>query len=107
MCHISNSPVAMFYVTSLKYGYVFNCNSRIRNSYQNSRLSPSGIALILLSIWLQSLALHCSLLLKFKCHVTDFQNFGLSITEETYFVEMRIWCIKIGTVYDLYILKSK
>ena len=28
-------------------------------------------------------------------------HFGLSITEET-FVEMRIWCIKIGTEYDLY-----
>ena len=27
------SPVAMYYVTSLKYGYV--CNSKIRNSYQN------------------------------------------------------------------------
>ena len=29
------SPVAMYYVTSLKYGYVFNCNSEIRNSYPN------------------------------------------------------------------------
>ena len=59
------NPVAMYYVTtcSLKYGYVLNCNSgKIRNSYQNKGLSPSGIALILLSIWLQSLALHCSLL---------------------------------------------
>ena len=29
------SPVAMYYVTSLKYGYVFNCSGKIRNSYQN------------------------------------------------------------------------
>ena len=27
--------------------------------------------------------------------------FGLSITEETLFVEMRIWCIKIHTVHYL------
>ena len=37
------SPVAMYYVTSLKYGYVLNCSGKIGNSYQNSGLSPSGI----------------------------------------------------------------
>jgi hypothetical protein len=34
-----------------------------------------------------------------------FKFFGLhmSITEETYFVEMRIWCIKLGIVEDLHL----
>jgi hypothetical protein len=36
----------------------------------------------------------------YRHHVTFriFQIFGLSITEETKIVEMRIWCIKIGIV---------
>ena len=34
------SPVDMYYVTSLKYGYVVYCSGKIRNSYQNKGYLP-------------------------------------------------------------------
>jgi hypothetical protein len=37
----------------------------------------------------------------FTMFFSDFQLFGLSTTEETWLVEMRIWCIKIGIVLVL------
>ena len=35
----------------------------------------------------------------------EFQLFGLSMTEETWKVEIRIWCIKIGIALVLHSLK--
>jgi hypothetical protein len=35
-------------------------------------------------------------------YFSDFQLFGLSTTDETSLVEMRIWCIKIGIVLVLH-----
>ena len=67
-------------------------------------LSPSGIALIpsmyLAPVFDTTLTLFT--FIKFNFHVLDFQHFGLRSTEETYFVEMGIWCIKIGPVYMKY-----
>jgi hypothetical protein len=40
---------------------------------------------------------HC----KWKLH-TNCMSFGLSTTEETWLVEMRIWCFKIGIVFVLH-----
>jgi hypothetical protein len=38
---------------------------------------------------------------------SDFQLFsGLSTTDETLVVEMRIWCIKIGNVFALHYIPS-
>jgi hypothetical protein len=38
---------------------------------------------------------------------SDFQLFsGLSTTDETLVVEMRIWCIKIGNVFALHCITS-
>jgi hypothetical protein len=34
---------------------------------------------------------------------SDFNIFGLSTTDETWLVEMRIWCIKIGIVLVLHL----
>jgi hypothetical protein len=42
-------------------------------------------------------------LLQLHIFISDFQLFsGLSITEETLLVKMRIWCIKIGNVLVLH-----
>jgi hypothetical protein len=37
---------------------------------------------------------------------SDFQLFWLSITEETWLVEMSIWCIKIGIVLVLHLINT-
>jgi hypothetical protein len=70
------------------------------NSSQNKGLSPSCIALSFDGFG--SISWHC---LGFfsgsftAFHIFRISNFfGLSITEETLLVEMRIWCIKIGIV---------
>jgi hypothetical protein len=42
------------------------------------------------------------LLLQFSHFFSDFNFFGLSTTDETWLVEMRIWCIKTGIVLILH-----
>jgi hypothetical protein len=63
---------------------------------------------ILRRIWLNSMAhyLVFSALLQFSQFFRISNFFGLSTTDETWLVEMRIWCIKIGIVLVLYIRKQ-
>jgi hypothetical protein len=76
------------------------------NSSQNERLSPSGLALSFDkfdSISWQSLSFSSNS--SFTVFVFFFQIsnfFDPSITEETWIVEIRIWCIKIGIVLVLW-----
>jgi hypothetical protein len=73
------------------------------NSSQNEGLPPSCIALSYYgfgaiswhSIWMGFFSR-----LLYSFHISNF--FGLSTTEETQVVEMRIWCIKIGIVLVLH-----
>jgi hypothetical protein len=57
---------------------------------------------ILQKIWLNFMAqymyLFFSALVQFSLFFRISKFFGLSTTEETWLVEMRIWCIKIGNV---------
>jgi hypothetical protein len=48
----------------------------------------------------------CAVTSGIACTVTVMSVCGLSITEETWLIEMRIWCIKIGIVLVLYCNKS-
>ena len=75
------------------------------NSYQNEGLSPSGIALSFDgfgSISWHSFGVFFRLFYSFH-NFSDFNFFGLSTTDETWLVEMRIWCIKIGNVLVLHL----
>jgi hypothetical protein len=77
------------------------------NSSQNEGLSPSGIALSFdglssiswHSVWFSSDG-SFSFHFFFFFWISNF--FDLSITEETWVVEMRIWCIKIVNVLLLH-----
>ena len=64
-------------------------------------LSPSGIALVLVQILALYLALSVRARSSFELYLGFPTFLTLSITEETLFVEMRIWCIKIHTIYAL------
>jgi hypothetical protein len=55
---------------------------------------------ILRRIWLNFMVL-CSVF-----RISDFQLFYASITEAIWFIEMRIWCIKIGIVLVQHIEKQ-
>jgi hypothetical protein len=71
------------------------------NSSQNERLSPSCIHVAVSFDGFGSISWHCLVLFPLFYRFTIFwisNFFGLSLTEETLLVEMRIWCIKIGIV---------
>jgi hypothetical protein len=58
---------------------------------------------ILRRIWLNFKAQYLFFRLFYSFHnISDFNLFGLSTTDETLLVEMRIWCIKIGIVLVLH-----
>jgi hypothetical protein len=75
------------------------------NSSQNERLSPSCIALTFDGLGTISRHSICFLFRFFFTVFTIFwisYFFGLSTTDETWLVEMHIWCMKFGIVLVLY-----
>jgi hypothetical protein len=110
------SPVARYLGTCFEI-QIWNELSREKvnflNSSQNEGLSPSGIALSF--NWFGSISWH-SVWFSSNCYFSFHISFSrisnffdLSITEENWVIEMRIWCIKIVNVSVLYtsIIASK
>jgi hypothetical protein len=101
------SPVVKYFGTCLKYEYELNYQEKSKFSkfISKQRIISLMHSSILRRIWLNFMAL-CLVFIRrlFQFHLCffDFQRFDLSITEEAWVVEMRIWCIKIGNVLVLH-----
>jgi hypothetical protein len=101
------SPVAMYFGTWLeirKWMKLKN-NLSFMNSFQNEKLSLLCIALSFNGFGSISWHNICFFRLLYSVHNFIFRIsnfFGLSTTEETWVVEMCIWCIKIGIVIVLH-----
>jgi hypothetical protein len=93
-------------VLALNYEYELNCQeeSRVCKFISKWRIISLWHSSILWRIWLNFMALFLVFiqrLFQFS-HFFPISNFfGLSITEETWVVEMRIWCMKIVNILVL------
>jgi hypothetical protein len=101
------SPVAKYFGTTLKTEYEYNCleKSKFYKFISKQRIVSLMHSSILRRIWLnfmeQYLGFFFRLLHSFHNCFRISNFFCLSTTEETWVVEMRIWCIKICIVLVL------